>query len=97
MNLKNLVKSYSFWTALAGALVILINSIGNIFGFQIEEKLVSDIVMAIAGVLVAFGVVTLPSSTKDKTQQQETETNEDPAQNEQQEDGQSDDKQNPSV
>lgn len=97
MNLKNLVKSYSFWTALAGVLVILINSIGNIFGFQIEEKLVSDIVMAIAGVLVAFGVVTLPSSTKDKTQQQETETNEDPAQNEQQEDEQSDDKQNPSV
>ena len=97
MNLKNLVKSYSFWTALAGALVILINSIGNIFGFQIEEKLVSDIVMAIAGVLVAFGVVTLPSSTKGNPQQQETETNEDPAQNEQQEDEQSDDKQNPSV
>lgn len=67
MNLKSLVKSYSFWTALAGALVILINALGNIFGFQIEEKLVSDIVMAIAGVLVAFGIVTLPASTKDKS------------------------------
>ena len=74
MKLKNLVKSYSFWTALAGALVILINSIGNVFGFHIEEKLVSDIVMAVAGVLVAFGVVTLPASTKDKTTTSESQT-----------------------
>ena len=74
MKLKNLVRSYSFWTALAGALVILINSIGNVFGFHIEEKLVSDIVMAVAGVLVAFGVVTLPASTKDKTTTSESQT-----------------------
>ncbi len=67
MKLKNLMKSYSFWTALAGALVILVNSLGAVFGFQIEEKLISDIVMAVAGVLVAFGIVTLPASTKDKT------------------------------
>lgn len=67
MKLKNLMKSYSFWTALAGALVILVNSLGAVFGFQIEEKLISDIVMAVAGVLVAFGMVTLPASTKDKT------------------------------
>ncbi len=66
MKLKNLIKSYSFWTALAGALVILANSLGAVFGFQIEEKLISDIVMAVAGVLVAFGIVTLPASTKDK-------------------------------
>ena len=67
MKLKNLMKSYSFWTALAGALVILVNSLGAVFGFQIEEKLISDIVMAVAGVLVAFGIVTLPASTKDIT------------------------------
>ena len=67
MKLKNLMKSYSFWTTLAGALVILVNSLGAVFGFQIEEKLISDIVMAVAGVLVAFGIVTLPASTKDKT------------------------------
>ena len=82
MKLKNLVKSYSFWTALAGALVILINSIGNVFGFYIEEKLVSDIVMAVAGVLVAFGVVTLPASTKDKTQTSESQTDQSEAQSE---------------
>lgn len=82
MKLKNLVRSYSFWTALAGALVILINSIGNVFGFHIEEKLVSDIVMAVAGVLVAFGVVTLPASTKDKTQTSESQADQSEAQSE---------------
>lgn len=76
MNLKSLVKSYSFWTALAGALVILVNALGNIFGFKIEEKLISDIVMAVAGVLVAFGIVTLPASTKDKTTNSSEQTNE---------------------
>ena len=76
MNLKSLVKSYSFWTALAGALVILVNALGNIFGFKIEEKLISDIVMAVAGVLVAFGIVTLPASTKEKTTNSSEQTNE---------------------
>ena len=76
MNLKSPVKSYSFWTALAGALVILVNALGNIFGFKIEEKLISDIVMAVAGVLVAFGIVTLPASTKEKTTNSSEQTNE---------------------
>lgn len=76
MNLKSLVKSYSFWTALAGALVILVNALGNIFGFKIEEKLISDIVMAVAGVFVAFGIVTLPASTKEKTTNSSEQTNE---------------------
>ena len=86
MKLKNLVRSYSFWTALAGALVILINSIGNVFGFHIEEKLVSDIVMAVAGVLVAFGVVTLPASTKDKTTTSESQTDQSESEAESKED-----------
>ena len=37
----------------------------------IEEKIISDIVMAIAGVLVAFGIVTLPASTKEKSSSNE--------------------------
>jgi len=29
-------KSYGFWTAFAGAVVILVNSLGQLFGFSIE-------------------------------------------------------------
>lgn len=60
MKIKDLIKTYGFWTSLAGALVILVNSICGIFGYKIEEKLISDIVLAVAGVLVVFGVVSVP-------------------------------------
>ncbi len=62
-------KSYGFWTALSGAVVVLINSIGKCFGFAVEEEIVTNIVMAIAGVLVLFGVVSMPK--KDENSQQE--------------------------
>ena len=61
MKLKNLIKTYGFWTSLAGAIVVLVNSICRIFGFEIEDKFISDIVLAVAGVLVVFGVVSVPS------------------------------------
>ncbi len=64
--LKNLIRSYSFWTALAGALGILASAIGRAFSFKIEEKIISDIVMAVAGVLVAVGIVNLPSQQADE-------------------------------
>lgn len=77
MKIKNLIRSYSFWTALASALVILIGALGRAFGFEIEEKLVTDIVMSVAGLLVVFGVVTLPASTKDKNEEIEITTDND--------------------
>lgn len=60
-------KSYGFWTALAGALVVLINAIGKCCGFVVEEQIVSDIVMAIAGVLVVFGIVSMPKKDDEGT------------------------------
>ena len=61
--MKNKFKSYSFWTALAAAIVVLVEALGSIFGFIPDGKLVSDIIMAIAGVLVVLGVVSAPSGT----------------------------------
>lgn len=62
--MKEKIKSYSFWTALAGALVIFVNALGKVFGFAIEDDLIYSLVMAIAGILVVFGVVTMPKSDK---------------------------------
>lgn len=53
-------RSYGFWTALAGLLTIFIGALGKVFGFAVEDDIVTDIVMGIAGVLVLFGVVSLP-------------------------------------
>lgn len=60
--MKEKLKSYSFWSALSGAMVIFVNALGKIFGFSVEDELISGLIMAIAGVLVVFGVVTMPSN-----------------------------------
>ena len=52
-------KSYGFWTAFAGAVVILVNSLGQLFGFSIESQLIENVILAFAGVLVALGVVSM--------------------------------------
>ena len=70
-------KSYSFWTALAGAVTILVSALGKCFGFSVDNEIVTDVIMAVAGVLVVLGVVTMPKKDKNDNQTQEnTETSE---------------------
>ena len=59
--MKNLIKSYKFWTALAGATGLLVVSIAKIFGFSISSTPIEEVIMAICGVLVVFGIVKKPS------------------------------------
>ena len=73
MKLKKLIKSYGFWTALSGAVVVLINAIGKACGFFVQEETISDIIMAIAGVLVVFGVVSMPKQLKEEKSENKKE------------------------
>ena len=68
--MKNKFKSFGFWSALAGAVVVLLNALGRAFGFAVQEELVTDIIMAVAGVLVVLGVVTMPKGEAQKTSEQ---------------------------
>lgn len=74
MKFKDRIKSYSFWTALSGAVVILVQAIAKCFGFQFEEEIVSDIIMSICGVLVVFGVVTMPNKKEENNDIKDDET-----------------------
>ena len=71
MKFKELIKSYGFWTALAGSIVVLVNAIGRACGFFVEEALISDIILGVAGVLVVFGVVTMPKKSKENEMESE--------------------------
>ena len=62
--MKDKMKSYSFWTALSGAVVVLLQAIGDCFGFSVQSEIVSGIIMAIAGILVVFGVVSMPNNSQ---------------------------------
>ena len=70
MKLKKLIKSYGFWTGLAGACVVLVNALSRAFNFEIEDKTISDIIMSIAGVLVVFGLVSVPKELYDQSKQE---------------------------
>ena len=82
--MKEKIKSYGFWTALAGALVVLVDALGDLFGFSISDEIVSGVVMAVAGVLVVLGVVTMPKGEK-KEKGEETPANEEKTENDSEE------------
>ena len=81
MKFKDRIKSYGFWTALSASIVLLVQAIGRCFGFQVEEHLVSDIIMSVCGVLVVLGIVVMPKkdnsseSTKNQPKQDSNSTN----------------------
>lgn len=64
---RKIYKNYSFWTALSGAVVIFVNALGKCFGFSIDSNIISGLIMSIAGILVVFGIVTMPKSLDKKT------------------------------
>lgn len=68
------IRSYSFWVSLTSAIVILLQSFGKILGFEIENSKIENLIMAICGVLVVFGVVVMPNNNSNETFPEETET-----------------------
>ena len=73
-------KSYGFWTALSGAVVVFLNALGDCFGFSIDNDLVSGLIMAFAGLLVVLGVVSMPKNDENSSENETVEeSNENPS------------------
>lgn len=64
-------KKFSFWTALAGAVTVLASALGKCFGFSVDNQIITDVIMAIAGVLVVLGVVTMPKNQDNNQEKQD--------------------------
>lgn len=75
MKFKDLIKTYSFWSTLAGAIVVLVQVLGRIFNFIAPNDLVHDLIIAIAGVLVALGIVTMPKAENKELSSEDKEEN----------------------
>lgn len=67
------IKTYAFWVALSGSIVILVESVANLFGFSIDSSTIENVIMAICGVLVVLGIVTKDSKS---SKQNSTKTSE---------------------
>lgn len=65
-------KSYSFWVALASAVVVLLNALGRAFGFSIQNKVVEDVILSLASLLVVLGIVNMDTNktTKNANEQE---------------------------
>ena len=59
--MKKLIKSYKFWTALAGSVGLLLTAISEHIGIYINAEGAKEIIMALCSVLVVFGVVKKPN------------------------------------
>ncbi len=57
------IKTYAFWVALSGSIVILVESVAKLFGFSIDSSTIENVIMAICGVLVVLGIVTKDSKS----------------------------------
>ena len=71
--MKERIKSYSFWVGLTGAVVAVVQAIGKAVGFIPNEEIISNIILGIAGVLVALGIVSKPKNINDQNNLQEKE------------------------
>ena len=65
-NMKEKFKSYSFWMSVTAAVILVLNNIGNVFGFEVSSDVVTKIVDSICGVLILFGVITMSKDSSNE-------------------------------
>lgn len=70
-------KNYGFWTALSGAVVMFLKTLGDACGFSIPQETVSNLIMAVAEILVVLGIVVMPKSVDETTNKKEKDEIED--------------------
>ena len=71
MKLKDKVKSYSFWISLGSAIILILNLIGNKFGFNIDSGFASDLLTSLCSILVLLGIIVTPTSITLNSSQKE--------------------------
>lgn len=60
------MKTYDFWVKLSASIVLLVQIVGDKFGFRIDSMIFMDIITAIAGVLVVLGIISAPTVLREK-------------------------------
>ena len=64
--MKEKFKSYSFWMSVTGAVILVLNNLGKVFGFTVDNQAITSIIDSVCGMLVVFGILTMPKSTTKK-------------------------------
>lgn len=55
--MKNNFSSYAFWVAVTGAIVVFLQNLGKVVGFNFNSSAFESIVLSFCGILVVLGVL----------------------------------------
>ncbi len=64
-------KKYSFWVALMGAVVLLVENLSAVFGFEFNKSVFESVFLSVCGILVVLGIIVndkKDSQNSEKTQ-----------------------------
>lgn len=64
--MKNKIRTTSFWLGLSGAIVIILETISNIFGLNLYSKEIESIILSICSALVMVGIITKKNVSDEK-------------------------------
>jgi len=55
-------KQYNFWIKLVALLILVLNILGEVFGFSVDSALFMDVSSALMSILVVLGVIQVPAT-----------------------------------
>lgn len=62
MNLKDKIKNYGFWMSLTAAVILVLQTLGQVFGFSVNDQAITSIVTSVCGMLIVLGIISDPTS-----------------------------------
>lgn len=69
--MKNKLRTTSFWLGLSSAIVLILDCISGIVGFELYSKEVETIILTICSVLVTIGIITKKNESDKETSKEE--------------------------
>jgi len=69
--MKNKLRTTSFWLGLSSAIVLILDCISGIVGFELYSKEVETIILTICSVLVTIGIITKKNEGDKETSKEE--------------------------
>jgi len=64
--MKSKLRTTSFWLSVSAAIVLVLDSLTNIFGVKLYSKEVEVIILSICSILVTIGIITKRNVTDTK-------------------------------
>lgn len=61
--MKKRLKSYKFWVAVSGAIVVFGKTLAEALGVEFDQATINNVLLSFCGVLSAIGIIEKPAET----------------------------------